>query len=591
MRRNIARVATLIGIFALITMFNNCSGFSGINSSPSSQASSASTSPSGPNSSNAPSGPSGYDYPSTGIQMNNMPGIWMAYPGDARPILDCQNKGTCIGLSGNVQSPALFQGFDITNSSFKFFWLDGDKSPVTWRNNIMHGITVTNPNDAYENPAFIFTQDYTGGTTPVYQHLILQNNQVYDLNNYNHDIHISPATFYDVSHSLEEDNVIHDIYDGTCIEDKDDGWYNTYRNNVCYNVDGGSGIGLYSQYSQGQIEIENNLLIGNSNGRNLIDVGSQPGYIRNIYIHNNTLVNGFIGFGNPIYNQSAGTYVIAHNLFYDDSTTAPLEFYGVNGSFDPSTIGQPSCVGTATQCPPITASQAYVSSLLTGNEALFKDNWYWSPDSTQKMMTWSWQQYGLNLSQWQNLGFDSAGGFFFTQQPSFLATGAYSSSNDYSLAPTDPNYSVYGKDSTPSANTTSYTGWALQFIGIDLTTAYPGIQYYSRLAVVGGLYPYTFKLLTAPTGMQIQPRTGEITWTPTQDNTTVNVDVQVTDSAGTTATHSFTIQVTKNNFYFIDAVNGSDSNPGTLQAPFRTLLGVQQKGLPATATLYFRGGP
>ena len=379
-------------------------------------------------------------YPSTGIKMSTMPGLWMAYPSDTMPTLDCQDQPTCIGLNGNVNGPALFQGFEITNCEFKYFWLDGDHYPVTWRNNIMHGITVTNSNSAYENPAFIFTSDYVSGTASVYQKLILQNNQVYDLNNYNHDIHISPATFYDVSHSLEEDNVIHDVYDGTCIEDKDDGWYNTYRHNTCYNVDGGSGIGLYSQYSQGQIEIENNLLIGNANGRNLIDVGSQPGYIKNIYIHNNTLVDGQIGFGNPIYNQSPNTYVIAHNIFYDDSSTAPFQFYGLNGSYDPSTIGKQSCAGSLSACPLITASQAYVSAILTGNETQFENNLYWSPDPTQKMMTWSWQQYGLDLTGWQKLNFDATGSVFFTQQPAFSTDGTYS------LSASDPDYGMYGKD-------------------------------------------------------------------------------------------------------------------------------------------------
>ncbi len=388
----------------------------------------------------------GESYPSTGIQMSDMPGIWMAYPGDTMPVLDCQGQRWCIGLNGNLQHPALFQGLEITNCAFKYFSVNGDKSPITWRNNIMHDIHVTSSGDGYENPAFIFAWDYTSGTTPIYQNLILQNNEFYNLYNYfntttnKYDIHISPATFYDVSHSLEEDNVIHDIYAGTCIEDKDDGWYNTYRHNTCYNVDGSSGIGLYSQYSQGQIEVENNLLIGNSKGRNLIDVGGQPGYIKNIYIHNNTLIDGQIGFGGPIYNQGPGTYVIAHNIFYDDSATAPFQFYGLNGSYDPSTIGKQSCVGSLSTCPLITAAQAYVSAILTGNEAQFKNNLYWSPDPAQKMITWSWQQYGLDLAGWQRLNFDATGSIFFTQQPAFSTDGTYS------LAPNDPNYGTYGKD-------------------------------------------------------------------------------------------------------------------------------------------------
>lgn len=371
-------------------------------------------------------------YVSTPIKMSEMPSIVMAYPGD-KPVLDCQGQRTCIGMNANVHNPILFQGFEITHCAFKYFWVDNDKHGITWRNNVMHDLTVTQANDAYENPAFIFTSDYTNTPTPIYQHLILQNNQIYNLNNYNHDIHISPATFYDVSHSLEEDNVIHDIYDGTCIEDKDDGWYNTYRHNVCYNSDP-NGIGLYNQYTQGQIEVENNLLIGSSGGTRLLRIGGQPGYIKNIYIHNNTFVDGQVGFAASIYGQAEHTYVFANNIFYNDSS---LPFYEATGSFDPSKIGAPSSVGG----PPITPSQAYVSAILTGNEALFENNLYWSPDSTQKMMTWSWGAYGIDLTGWKNLNFD-VGSLFFVK-PTLSTDGSYS------LSPSDPYYGVYGKDFSP----------------------------------------------------------------------------------------------------------------------------------------------
>ena len=358
-------------------------------------------------------------YAAYGINMKNMPGIITANPNDSsRPVFDCQSHGLCFYIN-SVTDPILFQGLEMTNCSFKYFVLDGNPiNNVTWRNNIMDNLTVTNSNNAYENPAFIFTASYSAslGSTateppPVYEHIIIQNNQFYNINNYNHDIHASAAIFFDVSHSLEEDNVIHDIYDGSCIEDKEDGWYNTYRNNVCYNDDVYD-VNILSQYTGGEDEVNNNLLIGDSNDFSAIQIGLQPGYIRNIYIHNNTIINGITRFGPPFGTANTQNFVIKNNLFYNDGTVniSPFPFY----------TGNPA---------------NFPGAKITAN-----NNLYWSTAS-QPFLTWNWNGNELDYLGWQNLGFD--------QNSSFGAKPALSNDGTYSLSPSDPNYGVYGKDFLP----------------------------------------------------------------------------------------------------------------------------------------------
>ena len=97
--------------------------------------------------------------------------------------------------------------------------------------------------------------------------------------------------------------------------------------------------------------------------------------------------------------------------------------------------------------------------------------------------------------------------------------------------------------------------------GLDTTNrfykAYPGLEYNIRLAVISGSYPYVHELTTAPTGMTIDATTGEIQWdNPTTSGSPHSVTAKVTDSDSSTDTGSWTITVTTDGFYFLDAVNG-----------------------------------
>ncbi len=92
--------------------------------------------------------------------------------------------------------------------------------------------------------------------------------------------------------------------------------------------------------------------------------------------------------------------------------------------------------------------------------------------------------------------------------------------------------------------------------------AYPGLEYNVRLAVIGGVFPYRFKLDAGPSDMSIDTR-GEITWAnPIASGTPYNVAVSVTDAQSNTTNVSWAITVTTNGFRFIDAVNGTSATSG-----------------------------
>jgi hypothetical protein len=104
--------------------------------------------------------------------------------------------------------------------------------------------------------------------------------------------------------------------------------------------------------------------------------------------------------------------------------------------------------------------------------------------------------------------------------------------------------------------------------------AYPGLEYNVRIAVIGGAYPYSFALTTAPVGMTITSN-GTIVWpNPVASATPYAVTARVTDSEGTTASVTWNITVTTNGFRFIDAVNGrsvAEGGTGTLNNPWKTI--------------------
>ncbi len=105
--------------------------------------------------------------------------------------------------------------------------------------------------------------------------------------------------------------------------------------------------------------------------------------------------------------------------------------------------------------------------------------------------------------------------------------------------------------------------------------AYPGLVYNVRMAVIGGAYPFTYRLTAASSGMTINSQTGEIIWpNPTAQGSPHSVTVSVTDQENTTVTRSWTITVTTSGWLFVDAVNGDNGNSGDITHPKKDFLGI-----------------
>jgi hypothetical protein len=133
--------------------------------------------------------------------------------------------------------------------------------------------------------------------------------------------------------------------------------------------------------------------------------------------------------------------------------------------------------------------------------------------------------------------------------------------------------------------------------GLDTTNrfykAYPGLEYNVRMGVIGGKYPFTYALTTAPSGMSIDSFTGEITWpAPSESGTPYDVTAIVTDTENTTETISWTVSVTTAGFYFVDAVNGTtraQGSTGTINDPWKLTDDVF-RGAPLGSMVYWRAG-
>jgi hypothetical protein len=120
--------------------------------------------------------------------------------------------------------------------------------------------------------------------------------------------------------------------------------------------------------------------------------------------------------------------------------------------------------------------------------------------------------------------------------------------------------------------------------------SYPGIEYNIRAAVIGGLYPFTYKLTNAPQGMTINSSTGEIIW-PNPQQSTGPITLSVTDAENTTVSTSWSINVTTNGFVFVDS-KYSGTSTGSITQPFKSIQEITQNAnsLSRTDILYFRGG-
>lgn len=110
--------------------------------------------------------------------------------------------------------------------------------------------------------------------------------------------------------------------------------------------------------------------------------------------------------------------------------------------------------------------------------------------------------------------------------------------------------------------------------------AYPGIAYESRPGVVGGLFPYEYRIKSFTLGgvaqstadVSLDWRRGTVRFTPASEGSYV-LTLEIRDSGATQKTleQSFTIQSAASRFVFV-AANGLDATGrGTVAAPYKTL--------------------
>jgi hypothetical protein len=246
-------------------------------------------------------------------------GRWLSYPGDSvRVIGDGLQIYTFRILSATSNGRYLFQGiyFDFTDVRHGFE-IDAEQiNGVIFRKCRMGGID----DGAFENPACVFFADgvHTMGSGH-YLNVVFQENTFTDVDDPNAPGYGASVTMYDVQDGLFEDNLSYDIA-GSGYSDKDNGYRNTCRNNIVHDCTF-SGIGLGSQWGQGAIEVSHNLIY--SCGVHEIWVSNQPGFIRDVFVHHNTVIGGHIYFSDIIGENLDECYNInVYNNIFDNSGSA-----------------------------------------------------------------------------------------------------------------------------------------------------------------------------------------------------------------------------------------------------------------------------
>lgn len=267
---------------------------------------------------------------------NTSPRRWMAWPGD-KPVIDLGFteavwKSTLATLIAEADAkfaadpnadPAkkyssvttinyghrilidsgtndlLFDGLEVKNANyFMFVMYSGKKRGITWRRCHLHHLY----SDGAENPSFIFgyaaTRTYERmpgmegksmeeacpwGSRPLaepYLNTVVQqctfSDRPYD--NIYHTGHGGGIVWYTTQGSLIEDNRFEPMQYGVTISDKDNGWENTYRNNVFL-----SELNISGQGCADGIDIHHNYFNGT------VILGKQPGWMRNIWFHHNAV--------------------------------------------------------------------------------------------------------------------------------------------------------------------------------------------------------------------------------------------------------------------------------------------------------------
>lgn len=216
-----------------------------------------------------------------------------------KQVASTQGYGHRIYLDHQVDG-LLFDGLEVKNAAYYMFVMwDGNRSNLTWRRCNMHHLY----GDYAENPSFLFTfapdrpwekaatgEDFPFGKRPKakpYRHMVVQDctfaDRPYDSPRGEHG---GGIVWYVTQGCLVEDSRFERIERGQTVCDKDSGWDNTYRNNVFL-----GGFMLAAQGCNDGINFHHNFVDGT------LQIGIQPGWMRNIWVHHNALRGGVVLLG------------------------------------------------------------------------------------------------------------------------------------------------------------------------------------------------------------------------------------------------------------------------------------------------------
>ncbi len=186
----------------------------------------------------------------------------------------------------------LFDGLEVKNAAYYMFVMhNGNCSRLTWRRCHLHHLY----GDYAENPSFIFGfapdrkyerpapgESFPFGKRPrakPYRHLVVQecviSDRPYDSPR---GWHGGGLVWYVTQGCLVEDCRFERIERGKAILDKDNGWDNTYRNNIIL-----GDLMIAAQGCNDGIDIHHNWIDGD------VNLGQQPGWIRNTWLHHNAI--------------------------------------------------------------------------------------------------------------------------------------------------------------------------------------------------------------------------------------------------------------------------------------------------------------
>jgi hypothetical protein len=281
---------------------------------------------------------------------------WIAYPGEL-PVID-MNQGSWTEIR---DSYALIDGFEIKNPQTKGFFVYDDVDHLIARRNDMHHLYDASDRG---NPSLIFFVN-------AYWHdyIVIQDNLFHDIFDADNN-HGASIICYNTRYLLYEDNEAYNI-DGRCAADKDDGYYNTFRNNVLHGSD--VGLTLSNQQSQEEIDVCYNLVYDTGTA---IKIGGQPGYIRDIYVHHNTFTSS-ITFRWVIAETGSDEINVYNNII----TNGDSWLYALEPSAE--------------------------TAVLADDRVHVDDNLIWTTGSY--VAGWTWGTTLRTFSQWQGYGKDLDG--------------------------------------------------------------------------------------------------------------------------------------------------------------------------------------